>query len=300
MKGMFEVGNTQFYLSLLSEAGLIALMFITGLHSSRKMLHAEQKDSLYVSLLGVIVPFAITFTAFYFLGYSFLACMVIAICMTITAVATNAEILIHLKKLSTKVGSVIVEAGLFDDFLGVVLFSLVIFALGHGNITDHITLILVLAAFLAGLRFQKIKKYAITDKAITFAQHGLIPFFFISIGLQFDIVSLSLNPFLVLFTITIAIVGKLFGTMLAYPLTSLTLPQLYLIGWAMNSRGTVELVIALIALQAGIISSDIYSSLVAMALITTLIFPVIVSLMLHHDPQIMGNIAKHTTKSKHN
>jgi Kef-type K+ transport system membrane component KefB len=45
----------------------------------------------------------------------------------------------------------------------------------------------------------------------------------------------------------VATLGKVLGTMLMKPFTDLSWRQTYLIGWAMNSRGVVELVIAEIA-----------------------------------------------------
>jgi Kef-type K+ transport system membrane component KefB len=56
----------------------------------------------------------------------------------------------------------------------------------------------------------------------------------------------------------------------------------------MNSRGAVELALALLALQTGLIEIDVYSSLVVMALVTTLIFPVILRRGLEKDPDVMG------------
>ena len=115
----------------------------------------------------------------------------------------------------------------------------------------------------------------------------VVPFFFISIGIHFDFNSLIINPFLVLIIIAIAITGKLLGTFLVKPFTKLSWKQLHLIGWGMNSRGAVELALVLIAFRSGLIPSELYSSLIVMALFTTLIFPFIIVSMIRKDPKLM-------------
>ena len=56
----------------------------------------------------------------------------------------------------------------------------------------------------------------------------------------------------------------------------------------MNSRGAVELAIALIAFRSGLIPTELYSSLVIMALFTTLLFPFIIIRMIKKDSRIMN------------
>ncbi len=76
--------------------------------------------------------------------------------------------------------------------------------------------------------------------------------------------------------------------MLAKPFLRLTWKQLYLVGWGMNSRGAVEIAIAFMAFRTNLISIQIYSGLVVMALTTTLIFPFILRGLIKKDPQLMG------------
>jgi len=92
---------------------------------------------------------------------------------------------------------------------------------------------------------------------------------------------------LTLAVVAVAIAGKLVGTMLAYPFSSLSLRQLMLVGWGMNSRGVIELVIANIALSAGLIDSKLYSAIVFMSIVTTLIFPLAIKSALRKDPTLM-------------
>ncbi|MBU0628961.1 MAG: cation:proton antiporter, partial [Nanoarchaeota archaeon] len=85
----------------------------------------------------------------------------------------------------------------------------------------------------------------------------------------------------------IAIIGKIAGTFMAKPFTRFSWKQLHLIGWGMNSRGAIELALALIAFRSSLIPTELYSSLVLMALITTLIFPFILAKMIKTNPSLM-------------
>ncbi len=115
----------------------------------------------------------------------------------------------------------------------------------------------------------------------------IVPFFFANVGINFDLSSLSTSILLVTGTVIIAFVGKILGTLIVKPASSLSLKQLYYVGWAMNSRGAVELVIALIAVKFTLIPVEVFSALVAMAMITTITFPFILSRGIKKNPGLM-------------
>lgn len=115
----------------------------------------------------------------------------------------------------------------------------------------------------------------------------IVPFFFVNVGLLFDITTLFSNIPLIAATVFIAMFGKMIGTIIVKPFSGLSLTQLYYVGWAMNSRGAAELVIALIAVQYGLVPPEIYSALVATSLITTLVFPPILSRGIKKNPDLM-------------
>ncbi len=115
----------------------------------------------------------------------------------------------------------------------------------------------------------------------------VVPFFFVNIGLNFDYGYLFGNVLLMVLTVVIAFLGKIVGTIVVKPLSQLSVKQLYLIGWGMNSRGAVELVIALLALRHELITQEIFSALVAMAIITTLVFPFVLQREIRKDPKAM-------------
>jgi Kef-type K+ transport system membrane component KefB len=122
-------------------------------------------------------------------------------------------------------------------------------------------------------------------KTITFT--FMVPFFFVYAGLNFQLESLSSNMFLLIVTVAIAFLGKIVGTLITKPFSTLSLKQLYYVGWAMNSRGAAEMVIALIAKQFGLIPPEIFSALVLMTIVTTLTFPFALARGIKKNPRLM-------------
>ncbi len=122
----------------------------------------------------------------------------------------------------------------------------------------------------------------------------IVPFFFANVGLNFDLNTLFSSSILLVVTVIIAFLGKIVGVLIVKPFSRLNLKQLYYVGWAMNSRGAAELVIALIAKQYGLIPLDVFSALVAMSLITTLTFPPVLARGISRNPGLMDKVhSKH-------
>jgi Kef-type K+ transport system membrane component KefB len=115
----------------------------------------------------------------------------------------------------------------------------------------------------------------------------IVPFFFANVGINFDSSTLFSSIGLLAVTLLIAFAGKILGCMLVKPASRLSWKQLYYVGWAMNSRGAAELVIALAAKQLGLIPLEVFSALVAMSIITTLVFPPILARGIKKNPGLM-------------
>ncbi|MFH1590420.1 MAG: cation:proton antiporter [archaeon] len=155
---------------------------------------------------------------------------------------------------------------------------IIIFGLMVAILSQGLELGPIVGAFIAGVIIQMRDKDKHEEreivkelKVMTFA--FIIPFFFINIGLHMNFSALMANIWLVLFVLILAVLGKVVGAMVVTPLTDLSLTQTHIVGWGMNSRGAVELVIAEIARANGLIPIEIYSAVVIMAITTTLMFP---------------------------
>ena len=108
----------------------------------------------------------------------------------------------------------------------------------------------------------------------------LIPIFFVNVGLQTDIETISSNLFLAFVLLLIDIGGTIFGTVFAVGLSKGTLAEGLLVGWAVTPKGDTELVIATLALQSGLITIGVYSAIITVALASTIIAPIMFKLLL--------------------
>jgi Kef-type K+ transport system membrane component KefB len=96
------------------------------------------------------------------------------------------------------------------------------------------------------------------------------PLFFATIGLRTDFL-VHFDGLLFVSIVVIATIGKVIGCGLAARLTGMTTREAWAVGFAMNARGAMQIVLGLVALQAGVINERLYVALVGMALFTTLL-----------------------------
>ncbi len=277
--------------STLGEIGFVVLMFLAGMEVSWQMLYKEKENSLFIAFFAALTPLMLGTAVFLLFGFSLLTSITIGITMSITAEATKARVLLDLKKLKTKLGSLMMGAGIIDDIFGIFLFALITLIFTRTFLTNESLLIVIaIIAFFMGIATHKYigRETPKIKKIEKFLLVFIVPFFFLAMGMKFDFQSLILTPYLLTIIILLAIIGKILGVMLTYPMTKLRFKQLYLIGWGMNSRGAVELAIAFVAFNAGFLTESIYSSIIVMALITTLIFPFIITRMIKKEPKIMN------------
>lgn len=186
-------------------------------------------------------------------------------------------------------------------FSMVVIFVLVLAALSQTLELGYL-IGAIIGGFLLQISMRGIQKKHREDmikmtKTITLA--FIVPFFFAYAGLNFELESLSSNIFLLVVTVVIAFLGKIVGTLITKPFSTLNLKQLYYVGWAMNSRGAAEMVIALIAKQFGLIPPEIFSALVVMTIVTTFAFPFVLARGIKRNPRLMEG-ARAQPKSRHN
>lgn len=96
------------------------------------------------------------------------------------------------------------------------------------------------------------------------------PFFFASIGLRTNFVAHFDLP-LTLILIGVASLGKLAGAGWGARLGGMDNRTAFGIGLAMNARGAMEMILGILALQAGLIRENMFVALVVMALFTSLV-----------------------------
>ncbi|MBU2524057.1 cation:proton antiporter [Patescibacteria group bacterium] len=277
----------------MAKVGLFVLMFTAGLEISWIMLIKERKDSLIMAFCGLIVPFVFGASLMLILNYGLLVAVSVGLAMSITAEATKAKVLLELKQIKTRIGSLMIGAGIIDDILGIVLFTAFAFLFFNeinDGIYEFINLIIILFAFFAGVAVHSIfgreKRLIRYFELITGLV--LVPFFFVEMGMHFEFSSIINSWGLVLLVILVAMAGKILGVFLSKLFIKMTFKQAYLVGWGMNSRGAVELALAYSAFKLGILNNELYSAIILMTFVSTFIFPIVLTRMVKANKHIMN------------
>jgi Kef-type K+ transport system membrane component KefB len=164
-------------------------------------------------------------------------------------------------------------------------------ALVMAYLAELVGLHLIIGAFMAG---QFVRKevmddkiyHAISDRFYGLSYGFLVPIFFASLSFHLH---LNWNVSFIFFTLVltlVAILGKLVGCGLGYAAFRRNFWESIIVGFGMNGRGAVEIVVASVILKlsgelmsaggsAGpLLTQDQFSALILMAFITTLMAPV--------------------------
>lgn len=155
---------------------------------------------------------------------------------------------------------------------------ILIVAFGFSELAELAGLHNILGAFVAGL-FIKDKLFPKNiSKEVTKAFYDvsigfMAPIFFVSAGFFVDINVFHDNLPLLITVVFVAISGKILGTVLFYLPSGYGWREGFTVGAGMNGRGAVEIIIAGIGLNMGIIDKSIFSILVFMAIFTTMTVP---------------------------
>jgi len=111
---------------MLSELGVIVLLFAIGLETDLKMLLKVGTTSAVVAMVGVALPFFLGYVACRMLGKTEIVSIMAGATLTATSVGITARVLSDLGKLRAPEGQVILGAAVIDDILGLVILAVVI------------------------------------------------------------------------------------------------------------------------------------------------------------------------------
>jgi Kef-type K+ transport system membrane component KefB/mannitol/fructose-specific phosphotransferase system IIA component (Ntr-type) len=143
-------------------------------------------------------------------------------------------------------------------------------ALACGALTEWIGVHAIFGAFMAGVALGDSRHLRATTRRTIdhFVSAALAPIFFGSIGLYVDFAA-AFDLGLVLVVVVIATAGKLLGCGLGALWAGMPRRHSAAIGFAMNARGAMEIIFALLARSLGIIDEPLFVALVVMALVTS-------------------------------
>lgn len=137
--------------------------------------------------------------------------------------------------------------------------------------TEYIGIHAIFGAFIMGIAFgDSVHMNERTREIINqFVTNVFAPLFFVAIGLKINFVA-NFNLNLVVLILGLAIVTKLLGAGLGALWGRLTLRESLAVGFGMNARGAMEIILALLALEAKLITEPLFVAIVIMAIVTSI------------------------------
>ncbi|MGV8984729.1 MAG: cation:proton antiporter [Cypionkella sp.] len=158
-----------------------------------------------------------------------------------------------------------------------VITAVLVVTLSLALLTDLIGVHSALGAFVSGVL---IGQSPILKGHIEQELRGLIiaffsPVFFAVAGLSMDLTTLA-EPNMLLLALAFVVVGsvgKSLGAMIGGRIAGLSGLESLALATGLNARGSTEVIIATIGMSMGVLNKELYTLIVAMAMITTMIMP---------------------------
>ncbi len=319
---------------------VVLLLLIAGLEVDLSIVWKQGKAALFVSLFGVVVPFALGFVLAYamplFWGMESGAdpltfSLFIGIALSISALPVIAKIMLDLNLFKTDVGMLVMGAAMLNDLVGWLGFALVLGMIGVGgehtgmpiwttvgltlgifafaltagrylvhrslpwmqahlswpggvlgftlvltllgaSLTEAIGVHAVFGAFLVGIIIGDSSHMREQTRTILhqFVTYIFAPIFLVAIGLEANFLE-SFNLVLVVSVLVVAFVGKSAGCLLGGWLGGLSTRDNLAVSFGMNARGTMEIILALLALQYDVIQAEVFVALVVLAVLSSIV-----------------------------
>jgi len=319
-------------ITMLSEIGVLLLMFVAGLELHLSELLRSTKVSALAGLFGVVLPIGAGIGVGLGFGFETNQAIFLGLTLGATSVSISAQTLMELKVLRSRVGLGLLGAAVFDDIL-VILFVSIFLAIGVGGgsvlelVWIFIKMVLffvasaafgiwalpwlvrrvsrlpisqgvltlglvvmfgyglaaelvgsvaaITGAFLAGLMFARSPEKERLERGMAALAYGLfVPIFFVNIGLTVNVSELKLEALWLLLVIVVAaILGKFLGASWGARLAGFSWRESNQLGAGMISRGEVGLILATVGVNNGYMDAELFSEIVGMVLVTTLVTP---------------------------
>ena len=162
--------------------------------------------------------------------------------------------------------------GAEDAVNGRVLSMIMVLALAGASATQALGMHPVFGGFVMGIAIGDSPRLREHTRQILHAFVGYVftPVFFATMALRYDFVA-AFDARLVALVVLIACVAKVLGSTLGARLGGLDWRGAFAVGFGMNSRGAMEILLAGLALEAKIINERMFVALMIMAIVTSLI-----------------------------
>lgn len=125
VSGLHLIDPHEPILHLLSEIGVLLLLFLIGLETDLRRLLSVGGASATVAIAGVVLPLAAGYAVGHWLGYPTTVSVFLGAALTATSVGITARVLSDLGHLNSDESQVILGAAVIDDILGLVLLTVI-------------------------------------------------------------------------------------------------------------------------------------------------------------------------------
>jgi len=163
----------------------------------------------------------------------------------------------------------------------------VLLVLTSSALAERIGINAVFGAFLVGLAFSNCEPHKMHDSLRKVVMSVFSPLYFVSIGLGVNLIK-HFDITLVLIVLVIATIGKVGGVWLGAKISKLSSRESLAVGFGMNARGAVGIILVTSAYQAKIIDDRVYVALLVMAMATSLISGPMMKKILPGREQVKG------------
>jgi Kef-type K+ transport system membrane component KefB len=160
---------------------------------------------------------------------------------------------------------------------------------GAAGIAAFIGLSPIVGAFAVGMAVASTRVIKQIGEYVSKLEIIFAPLFFAIIGAQVDLRGININVlYLAGFIVAIAIITKLVGCGLPSLIFLRDKSKAMKVGVGMISRGEVGLIIAGVGVSSGVLSSDIYTSIIIMVATTTIITPIWLKIIYKKEEQAVS------------
>jgi Kef-type K+ transport system membrane component KefB len=153
---------------------------------------------------------------------------------------------------------------------GVLAFSLSLCLL-CASFTEYIRIHAILGAFIAGLAIGDSVYFREQAREIIhqFVTSFFAPLFFVSIGLKVNFID-NFDPAFVALILLLAFASKIIGAGVGARIGGMTTSKSLAIGFGLNARGAMQIILGSLAYDAGILSHTVFVAIIVMALVTSI------------------------------
>ena len=157
------------------------------------------------------------------------------------------------------------------SYPGSILNFVIISGLLCAAFTEFIGVHAIFGAFIIGIAIGSSEHLNEKTRSLIqqFVTNIFAPLFFVSIGLKVNFIT-HFNIVIVLVVLVLAFAGKVLGCAVAAKWAGLPRNESLAIGFGMNSRGAMEIILGVLALKAGLIDETLFVALIIMALVTSI------------------------------